>query len=119
MTDRVEVSGLRLVARHGLLPEERERAQPFEIDLEIEADLERAGREDDISATVDYATVVERVEGLATRASFGTIEALAAAIASEVLSFEHVTATTVRVRKLRPPVAADLSSASVVIRREA
>ncbi len=59
--DRIEVLGLRVVARHGVLPEERERAQPFEIDLEIEADLSEAARHDDLSKTVDYGSVVEKV----------------------------------------------------------
>lgn len=119
MTDRIELTGLRLVARHGLLPEERERPQPFEIDLEIEADLRDAGVADDLAATIDYGKVVERVHDVVGSVSFGLIEALAEAIAAAVLGFERATAVTVRVRKLRPPVPADLSSAAVVIRRQA
>jgi 7,8-dihydroneopterin aldolase/epimerase/oxygenase len=115
--DRIEVLGLRVVARHGVLPEERERAQPFEIDLEIEADLSEAARHDDLSKTVDYGSVVEKVTELATTRSFELLEALADAIAASVLTDSRAEAVTVRVRKLRPPVAADLASVAVTIRR--
>ena len=83
--DRIEVLGLRVVARHGVLPEERERAQPFEIDLKIEADLSEAARHDDLSKTVDYGSVVEKVTEIATTRSFELLEALASAIAASVL----------------------------------
>jgi len=114
---RIEIRGLRVVARHGLLPEERERAQPFEIDLDIEADLGEAGRRDDLAATVDYGNVVRRVHDLAATRSFGLLEALAEAIAAEVLAEPRVEAVSVSVRKLRPPVAVDLGSVGVRVRR--
>jgi dihydroneopterin aldolase len=114
---RIEIRGLRVVGRHGLLPEERERAQPFEIDLDIEADLGEAGRSDDLAATVDYGSVVRRVHDLAARRSFGLLEALAEAIATEVLAEPRVEAVSVSVRKLRPPVAVDLGSVGVRVRR--
>ena len=46
MTDRIELRGLRVLGTHGVLPEERERAQPFEVDLDIDADLRPAGVSD-------------------------------------------------------------------------
>ena len=46
------------------------------------------------------------------------LEALAAAVAGGVLEIPGVQAVTVTVRKLRPPVAADLASAGVRLRRE-
>jgi len=32
---RIELRGLRLVGTHGVLAEEQERAQPFEVDLDL------------------------------------------------------------------------------------
>ena len=46
------------------------------------------------------------------------LEALAGAIATGVLEIPGVQAVTVTVRKLRPPVAADMASAGVRLRRE-
>ncbi|MHB8245779.1 MAG: dihydroneopterin aldolase [Acidimicrobiales bacterium] len=115
--DCIEVRGLRVVGTHGVLPEERERPQPFEIDLEIEADLGDAARSDDLSQTVDYGSIVARVAEIASKESFQLLEALASAIAAAVLSEARVEAVTVHVRKLRPPVAFDVASAAVTIRR--
>lgn len=112
------MSGLRVMARHGVLPEERERAQPFEIDLEMEADLHEAGERDELALTVDYGEVIERVAALAATTSFELIEALAEAVAGCVLSEAKVRAVTVTVRKMHPPVAADVSYVGVRLRRE-
>ena len=48
MSDRIELRGLRVVGTHGALPEEQVRAQPFEVDLDIEVDLRPAGLSDDL-----------------------------------------------------------------------
>lgn len=115
--DRIELRGLRVVARHGLLDEERERPQPFEIDLELELDLSEAGRSDDLGRTVDYGSVVRRVVSLASERQYGLLEALAEAIAGDVLAETRCDAVSVRVTKLRPPVPADLAAVSVAVRR--
>ena len=52
--DRIELRGLRVLGAHGVLPEEQQRAQPFEVDLDLELDLRPAGRSDALADTVDY-----------------------------------------------------------------
>ena len=42
---------------HGVLPEEKTRAQPFEIDLDLFVDLTLAAVSDRLADTVDYAEV--------------------------------------------------------------
>ena len=37
--DRIQLRGLRAIGTHGVLPEEKSRAQPFEIDLDLAVDL--------------------------------------------------------------------------------
>lgn len=115
--DEIEIRGLRVVARHGVLPEERERAQPFEVDITVEADLSEAARTDDLGRTVDYGRLVDGVVELAGRESFLLIETLADAIAALVLAEARAEAVVVSVRKLRPPIAADVASVAVTIRR--
>ena len=44
--DSIELRGLRFMGAHGALPEEAVRLQPFEVDLELIADLREAGRSD-------------------------------------------------------------------------
>src|SRR5581483_9227757 len=57
--DRIELRGLRAQGVHGVLPEEQVRAQPFEVDLTVEADLRAAGRSDDLADTLDYGAITE------------------------------------------------------------
>ena len=58
-TDRIELRGIRVMGVHGVLEEERVRAQPFEVDLDVETDLSRAGSSDELGETVDYGAVAE------------------------------------------------------------
>ena len=118
MTDRIELRGLRVLGRHGALEGEQDTAQPFEVDLEIEAELREAARDDDLAKTVDYSLVVETALAIVSRHRYHLLEALAEAIAAGILEIPAVQAVTVSVRKLRPPVAADMSSAGVRLRRE-
>lgn len=117
MPDRIHITGLRILARHGVLPEERERAQPFQIDVTLFADLARAGVTDGLSDTVDYGAVTEAIVAGATSQSHQLLERLAQSIADVCLSFEQVNAVEVTVTKLRPPVPADVQSTAVTILR--
>ena len=115
--DRIELRGLRALGTHGALPEEQSRAQPFEVDLDVVADLADAGRTDALGDTVDYGALAHAVERVVTRERFHLLERLAERIAEEVRGDDRVQAVTVTVRKLRPPVAVDLASAAVTITR--
>jgi dihydroneopterin aldolase len=118
MNDRIEIRALRVLGHHGALEGEQDRAQPFEVDLDIETDLAPAARSDDLAATVDYGTIVEIARRVVAERRFRLLEALAGAIAAEVLTMPGVDAVTVTVRKLRPPVEADVASTGVLVRRE-
>jgi 7,8-dihydroneopterin aldolase/epimerase/oxygenase len=115
--DRIELRGLRALGVCGVLPEEQERPQPLEVDVDIEADLTAAGMSDDLDDTVDYGAVCELVERVITTETFFLIERLAERIAELILSDDRVLAVTVAVRKTRPPVAQILATSGVRIRR--
>ena len=53
----------------GALAEEQERRQPFEIDLDVEADLSVACRTDRLDDTIDYGVVRERLQALRAEAA--------------------------------------------------
>lgn len=115
--DRIEVRGLRLMAVHGLLEEERTAPQPFEIDLDLFLDTAAAGRADDIGATADYAAAVDAAVEVLAGPPRLLLESLAEAVAAAVLEDRRVDAVTVGVRKLAPPVAHEVASAGVRITR--
>jgi dihydroneopterin aldolase len=117
VTDTVELRGLRALGVHGALPEEQTRAQPFEVDLDVEADLAAAGRSDRLEDTIDYGGLSEAVAKVVSGERFQLLERLAERIAEVVLDDGRVERVTVTVRKLRPPVPVDLATAGVRITR--
>ncbi len=111
---------MRLLGAHGALPEEKDRAQPFEVDLDLAVDLVRAGRTDSLADTVDYGVVSAAVERVVGGERHRLLERLATRIADDVLAVDsRIASVTVTVRKLRPPVPLDLASAAVTLTRTA
>jgi len=119
--DRIEVRGLRLLGVHGALPEEAERSQPFEVDVDLYTDLSQAGQSDDLAATVDYGQLCEVVRSVIGGTHATLLEHLAEQVAEQVLALagERAQGVAISVRKLRPPVPVELSFAGVRIWRSA
>lgn len=116
--DVVELRGLRLVGIVGVLPEERVRPQPLELDVDIETDLSSAGNSDDLAATVDYGAACDRVAATVAALQPLLLERLATQVVLALLELDDsIDAVTVSVRKLRPPVPHALMSGGVRIRR--
>ena len=116
--DVIELRGLQVVGICGALPEERERAQPLEIDLDVEADLAAAGWSDDLNDTIDYGALCDVVAAVVEEGEPQLLEHLAAKIAGAVIGVDaRILAVTVAVRKLRPPVPHALATSGVRIRR--
>jgi dihydroneopterin aldolase len=118
---RIFVRGLRVVGVHGALPEERQRAQPFELDLDIWGDVGDAAVSDRLSDTADYGALAARAAQVVETSSFALLEALARAVAAALLEADtRVQAVAVTVRKLRPPLALDVDTVGVrlLLRRD-
>ncbi len=118
--DRIQLRGLRAVGTHGVLPEEQNRAQPFEIDLDLAVDLAPAGHSDRLADTVDYAGVAESAAAIVSGSpSYQLLEALAGAVAEATLASDpRIVAVTVHLRKLQPPLAVDIATVGVRITRQ-
>jgi dihydroneopterin aldolase len=115
--DRIELRGLRVLGTHGALPEEQVRAQPFEVDVDVVADLRRPGASDDLGDTIDYGALAESVARVIEGERHALLERIAERIAETARTDPRVESVTVTVRKLRPPVPVDLGSAAVTITR--
>lgn len=119
--DRLALRGMRFSGRHGVHPEEKERAQPFEIDLILHADLGRAAASDDLADAPDYGPLFELVRGIVEGPSFDLIEALAGAIAEVALTATDpalVGAVEVRVRKPEAPLPGEFETVEVTVVRD-
>ena len=115
---RIALRGMRFEGRHGAGEDERAFPQLIEVDLELETDLDRASRSDDISDTIDYGPLIEITREVVEGRSFRLLEGIAGALLDTVMAASPAAAVTVRVRKLAVPVDADLDHAEVVLRRE-
>lgn len=118
MSDRILVDRIAVFAFHGLLPEEARLGQRFYVSLDVRLDLGAAGRSDDVAHTVSYADLTEIVTRIATQRRFALIEALAEAIAGEILD-RHPPITEIRVRVDKPsaPVPAVIDGVAIEIVR--
>jgi dihydroneopterin aldolase len=116
--DRIEIRGLRALGVIGVNQEERERRQPFDIDLDVELDLSKAGQSDDLADTVDYGMITILAERVVATESHLLLERVAQRIADVVLDAdERVESVTVWIRKLRPPIPVDVDTSAVTITR--
>ena len=59
--DRVSLEGLRVFGRHGVLEHEQRDGQEFIIDAVLWLDTRAAAANDDLSLTVDYGAVADRL----------------------------------------------------------
>ncbi|MBG01155.1 MAG: dihydroneopterin aldolase [Acidimicrobiaceae bacterium] len=118
MADLIELKGIKALGTIGVLPEEQERAQPFEVDISLESDLSKSGQTDQLTDTVNYAEIVEVVVNVISGESNQLLERVAQRIADETLRIHAVDAVTITIRKLRPPVPHLVDHSAVTIRRE-
>jgi dihydroneopterin aldolase len=118
MSDRIVLSNMVFQARHGVHDWEKVEPQRFEVDVELVLDVQPAGLDDDISRTIDYGGVYQVTRQVVESTTFNLIEALAEAIAHELLG-EHalVDEVIVRVRKPEVRLGGPVDHAGVEIRR--
>jgi len=116
-TDRIELRGLVASGICGALPEEKVRAQPLEVDLDVVADLAAAGASDELADTLDYGAIAHAVHEVITTERFVLLERLAQRLADVVLEDPRAVAVTVSVRKQRPPVPQVMATSGVRITR--
>jgi dihydroneopterin aldolase len=116
--DRIELRGLRVFARHGVLDEERRDGQEFVIDAVVWLDTRAAAAGDDVSKTIDYAALANRLIRLAGEPPVRLIETLAERLAVGCLSEPLVAEAEITIHKPHAPIAHPFDDVAVIIRRE-
>ena len=119
MPDEVQLRNLRVLAHCGAYEAERDKLQPFEIDLNLECDQTLAGQSDNLSDAVDYEPVCDAILKICSTEKFFLIEKFAQRITESLFQTNSkIDAVSLTVRKVRPPLEADVETAAVRIRRE-
>jgi dihydroneopterin aldolase len=97
MSVTIELRGLRLHGRHGVYPHEKEQGQDFVFDVQL--DVGERGLSDRLEDAVDYSEVASTVQEVSDARSYDLLEALATAVADELLRRFGAERAVVRVTK--------------------
>ena len=116
--DRICIEELRIYAYHGVFEHENINGQNFYVNAVLYVDTEKAGRTDELEASVDYGSVCQLINRVMTGNTYKLIETAAQSIAEAVLlEYELVESIDVEVRKPEAPVDMEFGSVSVKIHR--
>jgi dihydroneopterin aldolase len=109
---------MRFYAYHGVYPEENRLGQTYVVDVEASLDLRPAGQSDRLEETIDYSGLYQLVERVVTGHVYRLVEAVAEAIAGQILStYPQVREVKVRVTKPHPPIRGHYDGVAVEIKR--
>jgi len=100
----IELRGIRATGHHGVLPEERRDGQEFVVDVQLSLDIRDAVEHDDVTRTVHYGELAERIAGAIERDPVDLIETLAHRLAALCLEDERVEHASVTVHKPAAPI---------------
>jgi 7,8-dihydroneopterin aldolase/epimerase/oxygenase len=97
--DAITLRGVRAYGRHGSDTGERERRQLIEIDVIAEIDLRASARSDDLTQTMDYAALRERLVRIVATTSYALLERLAVDLLEAVFAEPRVVRAKLTVSK--------------------
>ncbi len=101
MSDGIALRGIRAYGKHGANPGERDHAQAFDLDLELDVDLRAARRSDALADTIDYAALHATIVRLVESQSFALLERLGETIVRAVMRDERISAARLSLAKPR------------------
>ena len=116
--DRIVLTGLRVTGYHGVFEHERRDGQPFVVDVVLELDTRTAARTDDVTDTVHYGELAEKLAAVVAGEPVNLLEKLVARLADVCLDDARVSAAEVTVHKPQAPIPLEFGDVAVTIRRE-
>lgn len=118
MSDTLTLRGLRARGNHGVLAEERRNGQTFIVDAVLHLDTRDAAAGDDLTRTVDYAELAQRLVAVVTGEPVQLIETLADRLAACCLENPRVQRVELTVHKPEAPIGLDFADVEVTVVRE-
>lgn len=110
----INIEGLEVLARHGVLESEKKNAQKFIFDANIDMGFTYAQVTDKIEDTIDYSRVCALIEKTAKGNCFDLIEKLAYECAAEVMAaFPRVQKISLVCKKPQAPLTQKVGCVSV------
>ena len=117
--DKIILSGMVFYGFHGMSEAEQELGQRFDVDLEVQLDLSKAGASDMLEHTISYTNLYRTVKEIVEGPSRKLLENVAETIAGKILAESNVASVRVTVKKPKVPMKGSvLDYAAVEIVRE-
>ncbi|MFM7085815.1 MAG: dihydroneopterin aldolase [Cyanobium sp.] len=104
ISDAIHVSGLRLWAHVGVLEQERQLGQWFELEFWLGGDLSRAAANDDLNASFDYVGAIEALRQLSRTLICCTLEHFSERILSRLEELYGPIPIRLELRKCHAPI---------------
>ncbi|SDM02302.1 dihydroneopterin aldolase [Franzmannia pantelleriensis] len=115
-SDRVIIEALAVETVIGVYDWERDIQQRLLLDLELATDIRAAAADDDISLTLDYAAISQRIAHFADEQAFALVETFAERLAT--LLHEEFAIAWLRLTVRKPGAVAAAAAVGVRIERE-
>ena len=116
--DQIRIENLTVFAHHGVFPEETALGQKFVVSCAMDVDTRRAGRTDDLDASVHYGLVAQDVCDYLQQHTCRLLEAAAEQLAQFLLlKYPLIRRIELTLKKPRAPVHLPLDTVSVTITR--
>lgn len=115
---KIQVNNIKLYAFHGCLEEEAKIGSWYRVDVEVEADLSKSAKTDELSDTVDYVHLNHIVkEEMAVRSKL--LEEVAQRVLDRFFKeIPLIQIATVKVAKLNPPIGGNVQEVVVILSHE-
>lgn len=116
--DKMYIRELELFGFHGVFEEEKRLGQKFIVSLELDLDLKTAGRTGDLSKSVHYGELCEKVDKEFVRESYELIETVALNLAEFILNqYNIINGVKVFLKKPWAPVKKHLDTVEIMVEK--
>jgi dihydropteroate synthase len=111
----IRLTGLTARGHHGVYDFERAQGQDFVVDVDLELDLAVPARTDEVTDTVHYGELADRLVGIVAGEPVNLIETLAHRLLAACLAERLVKAATVTVHKPQAPIPHTFTDVAVTV----
>lgn len=116
--DKIIIKDLEIFAYHGVYSEEKKLGQKFLLSLELFLDLKKAGKNDNIDATVNYGELCSEISTLFKAKDYNLIETAAEKVSHFILTkYEKTQRVKLLLKKPSAPIPYSVDYAAVEIDR--
>ncbi|MFH1860255.1 MAG: dihydroneopterin aldolase [bacterium] len=117
--DKIIIKGIDFYGFHGVSQAEQELGQRFIVDVELELPLNKAGKSDQLTDTVNYCEIYSLIKEKGQQNRYNLIEAMASDMAESILKgFDLVERVNVYIKKPHAPIGGVIEYVEVRISRK-